>query len=501
MKEASKLKILLCESNSRVLSRLESWIEAMGESVNATTDGITALEFFKKETPDILLLSQNLKNMGGVELIEEVKKIAPNQAVVMMLSEDDTIFKRAIDLQVDKYLNKPVEATQLFHIIEDLAKEKLWHKEFKTQKRVLQDYKDAIDLSFSVSRHDKDGKVIYVNDLFCISTGLRHVDAMSGEINPLQNQNADMNLVWDALHTDLIYRDRQVFKLKDKSERIIDVTAVALMDENDAIYEYLVFTDDVTKIIDAARQVKDQELDKRLTKINHVKELNKVKDSFLTIFTHELKTPLNSIINFSEYVSKHLDKEDFEKKSRLLSQVNEINQSGHFMLHMITNLMEAMKLKDTKITLDLVKLDLNNSINSLIQSKFTNSGNKELLNLSTEELMIVSDELRVLQIVENLLSNALEYAKTKVEISLSYEKDDFTIEIADDGAGFRDISNVFNLFEQADLDSLTRESKGVGTGLFIVKQLCDRMAYNIELLSSQELGGAKVIVQGKRDIR
>jgi len=501
MTGTSKLKILLCEANVRVLARLGSWIEAMGEEVISSSDGITALEIFKNESPDILLVSQELKSMGGIELVEEIKKITPNQAVVLMLSEDDTIFKRAIDLQVDKYLNKPVEATQLFHVIEDLAQEKLWHQEFKTQKRVLQDYKDAIDLSFSVSRHDKEGNVIYVNDLFCISTGLRHVDAVSGVINPLQNANEDMSIVWDALTTDLIYRDRQIFKLQDGRERIIDVTAVALMDESDTVYEYLVFTDDVTKIIHAARKVKDQELDKRLTKINHSKELNKVKDSFLTIFTHELKTPLNSIINFSEYVSKHLAKENFEKKERLLSQVDEINNSGHFMLHMITNLLEAMKLKDTKINLDIVSLDLNNSINSLIESKFKNRAQVEIINISDEELIIVSDVLRVMQIVENLLSNAVEYAQSRVEISMIFDADTFILEVSDDGAGFRDISNIFNLFEQADLDSLTRESKGVGTGLFIVKQLCDRMAYKIELLDSKELGGAKVVLTGPKDIR
>ena len=501
MKEESKLNILLCESNPRVLSRLESWIKSMGESVNATVDGVIALEIFKTEKPDILLISQNLKSMGGVELIEEVKKIVPNQAVVMMLSEEDTIFKRAIDLQVDKYLNKPVEATQLFRILEDLAQEKLQNKEFKVQKRFLKDYKDAIDLSFSVSRHDKMGNVVYVNDLFCISTGLRHVDAMKGVINPLQNKNEDMSVVWDALHTDFIYRDRQVFISEDKKEKILDVTAVALMDENDSVYEYLVFTDDVTKIIHTARRVKDQELDKRLTKINHAKEINRVKNSFLTIFTHELKTPLNSIINFSEYVNKHLSKENFDKKDILLSQIKEINRSGHFMLHMITNLLEAMKLKDTKITLNISEIDINDIINNLIDLKLSSSSQKEIVNICHEEVRIFSDELRIRQIIDNLLSNAVEYAKKRVEVSVVKDSETFIIEISDDGSGFRDISDVFNLFEQSDSDSLTRESRGVGTGLYIVKQLCDRMSYNIELLNSQELDGAKVIVQGKRDIR
>jgi len=501
MTGTTKLRILLCEANIRVLTRLAAWIEAMGEEVITTHDGIEALAIFKNESPDILLVSQDLKSMGGIELVEEVKKIVPNQAVVMMLNEEDTIFKRAIDLQVDKYLNKPVEATPLFHSIESLSQEKLWHQEFKTQKRVLQDYKDAIDLSFSVSRHNKQGDVIYVNDLFCITTGIRHSEVMKGALNPLNNPNSDMEVVWDALNTDLIYRDRQIFKLEDKSERIVDITAVALMNENDEVYEYLVFSDDVTEIIHNARKIKNQELDSRLEKINHAKELSRVKDSFLTIFTHELKTPLNSIINFSEYVVKHLAKEDFKKKERLLDQVEEINSSGLFMLHMITNLMEAMKLKDSLIDLKIIELDINNTLQSVVQMKFHNVGEIKLNVNQAKEILIFSDESRIMQIIQQLLSNAFKYASSCVNISVNDSESEFSIIIEDDGPGFSDTTNVFNLFEQSDSNSLTREAVGVGTGLFIVKQLCDRMAYTIELFDSKELGGARVLLSGPKDIR
>jgi len=497
----TKLKILLCEANIRVLTRLASWIEAMGEEVIASSDGIDALEIFKNESPDILLVSQDLKSMGGIELVEKIKNIVPNQAVVMMLNEEDTIFKRAIDLQVDKYLNKPVEATPLFHSIENVAQEKLWHQEFKTQKRVLQDYKDAIDLSFSVSRHNKQGEVIYVNDLFCKTTGIEHSAVMKGALNPLNNPNTNMQIVWDTLKTNFTYRDRQVFKLEDRSERIVDITAVALINENDEVYEYLVFSNDVTEIIQTARKVKNQELDNRLEKINHAKELSRVKDSFLTIFTHELKTPLNSIINFSEYVMKHLLKEEVNKKERLLEQVGEINKSGLFMLHMITNLMEAMKLKDSLIDLKIIELDIHNSLESMVQMKFHNLGNIKLNIKNEDEILIFSDELRIMQIIQQLLSNAFKYASSSVNITIDSSEIEFIITIEDDGIGFSDTSDIFNLFEQSDSNSLTREAVGVGTGLFIVKQLCDRMAYTIELLDSKELGGAQVVLSGPKDIR
>ncbi len=498
-----KLKILICEADVRVLSRLESWVQTIGEESLIVDDAIVALELFKEHNPDIILIAQELKNMGGLELLEKIKEINPNQATILMLSVDyGDVFKHAIDLQVDRYLNKPVEAQPLFQAIESLSQEKILYKEFIAQKRTLEDYKNAIDLSFSVSRHDIEGNITYVNNLFCRTTKTDYSDAMRGVINPLHNSNENMELVWDILKSDAIYRGRQVFKLEDEKERIVDVTAVALKNEMGVVSEYLVFSDDVTDIVHAARKIKDQELDIRLEKLNHARELNSVKDSFLTIFTHELKTPLNSIINFSEYISKHLAKEEFKKKESLLNQVNEINISGYLMLDMITNLMEAIKLKDSNISLKIEEIELFKTI-QLITQLSVNVNNIEI-EININEAVnsnIFSDENRFGQIIANILSNALKYATSKIKIEIECSEDTFRVEIMDDGKGFSDTRQLFNLFEQSDANSLTREATGTGVGLYIVKQLCDRMSYNIELSKSDVLGGAAVIVKGKRDIR
>ena len=501
MSKEHTLKILVCEEDSRLLSRLEAWILAIGEDVLTTQDGIEALEIFENENPDIILISQELKNMGGLELLATIHSYNPLQATILMLNDgDNTVFKEAINLQVDKYLNKPVEAKPLFQAIESLSQEKIWHKEFQAQKRELQDYKDAIDLTFSVSRHDLQGNVTYVNDLFCTATELRHHELMNGALNPLTNPNEDMSQVWEDLHEDLIYRGRQIFKLSTGEEKTMDVTAVALMNEKNEVSEYLVFADDVTQLINAARKIKNQELDSRLSKLNHAREINRVKDSFLTIFTHELKTPLNSIINFSEYVRKHLDKEEFAKKDKLLTQVVEINKSGHFMLDMISNLMEAMKFKEGKITLKINEIPVCEAINELIFNNLDISNTKEISVHCDENIVIKSDKDKMEKILGYLVSNAVKYAKEKIEIHFSVEDDSFSFEVIDDGSGFLDKQHVFNLFEQADSDSMTREATGIGVGLFIVKQLCDRMGYKIELLDSKELGGARVLITGKREI-
>lgn len=495
-----KLKILICEEDSTLLEHLKLWVQRVGEEPVCTDDALVALSLFREHKPDIFLFSEGLKSMGGLELLEKIKKIEPNIATIFMLNDaSENFFSWAIDLEVDKYLMKPIESQALFRALETLSKEKIFYQKSLAHKRMLEDYKDAIDLSFSVSRHNLEGDIIYVNDLFYETLKISFSDAMSGVINPLKNDNEDMELVWKSLKEDHLYRERQIFKLADKSERILDITAVALKNEKDEVYEYLVFSDNVTDIIYAARKIKNQELDNRLAKLNHAKELNEVKDTFLTIFTHELKTPLNSIINFSQYVSKHLAQESFPKKERLLTQVEEINRSGRLMLEMISNLMEAIKLKDANISLNIEPLEIINICNS-IKKIALNPKNIEV-ELLGNQVAIYSDETRLRQIVDNIFSNALKYAASKVQIAVEQEDDLFRLEIMDDGEGFSDAEHLFNLFEQSDADSLTREATGTGVGLFIVKQLCDRMSYDIELTKSETLGGAKVVVRGKRDIR
>ena len=497
--ENIKLKILVCEAQSRVLLRLDSWVKAMGNDVYSCDDGIVALDIFQEHRPDIILLSQDLKSMGSLEFIESIQKINPSQAIILMLNEntDLSFFKRSIDLQVDKYLNKPINATPLFNAVEALAKEKLWHEEFRTQKRVLQDYKDAIDLTFNVSKHDMNGDIFYVNNLFCTATELHYSDAMNGVINPLKNPNEDMKKVWNSLQTKHIYRDRQVFKIEDKQDHIMDITAVAILDENSEVSEYLVFSNDVSDVVHAARQIKQQELNSKIQKLEHEKEVSRIKDSFLTVFTHELKTPLNSIINFSQYVKKHLEKQEFTKKETLVQQVSQINISGWEMLDMITNLIDSMQLKDGNISLKPTTFSVSDVLNTTLDKYSEHLADKKIIKSYTDDIELFCDESRMSQILNGLISNAIKYSHLKIAVVLRKDKENFAIEILDDGEGFGDTTKVFELFEQSNEDNMTRTAQGTGVGLYVVKKLCDIMNFRVHLGKSNNLGGARVVITGK----
>ena len=94
----------------------------------------------------------------------------------------------------------------------------------------------------------------------------------------------------------------------------------------------------------------------------------------------------------------------------------------------------------------------------------------------------------------------MKYCKNKISIIIKSNEDDFILEILDNGDGFSDTANVFELFEQSNENSMTRTAQGTGVGLFVVKKLCDLMKYDINIVNSKVLGGARIIIKGKRGI-
>ncbi len=115
-----------------------------------------------------------------------------------------------------------------------------------------------------------------------------------------------------------------------------------------------------------------------------------------------------------------------------------------------------------------------------------------------EESKLSSDPLRLAQICENLLSNAIKYGKGQIEISLNFDSDSFGFIIEDNGDGIAETTKVYELFEQSDDDTMTRTASGTGVGLFIIKEICDRLGYTIEISNSPSLGGAKISIMGLR---
>lgn len=206
-----------------------------------------------------------------------------------------------------------------------------------------------------------------------------------------------------------------------------------------------------------------------------VGEVSSMKSEFLASMSHELKTPLNSIIGFSQMLQDQIIGELNEQQLRY---INYISESGKNLEEMIGNILDLAKIDAGRSEIilgefmlaDITKETLKNIIGLCSQKKI----NLEI-NIA-EDLSIVADKLKLKQILSNLLSNAIKFTPNEGIVSLTGRRvnGDILISVSDTGIGIRedDIERIFSIFEQSD-GSFTKTHQGAGLGLTLVKTLVE----------------------------
>ncbi len=236
--------------------------------------------------------------------------------------------------------------------------------------------------------------------------------------------------------------------------------------------------------------------------LHNKKELNLFKDDIITIFTHELKTPLNAILGYSGYINRTLQKELSDKKiEKMIDLSSKIYANSIIQENMINNILEAGKIKSGKIT----EFKEHHNLSSLIDPvvfNYKDAYEKETIMKVDNSIELDIDKKIFTMIFTNLYSNGLKYSNTKILVSLI--KDDeyqFILTIEDDGEGIlsENREKVFDMFEQTDTDVLVREKEGTGIGLYTVKHFTQLCNMSIDIDSSSLYGGAKFTLKLKRD--
>jgi len=219
----------------------------------------------------------------------------------------------------------------------------------------------------------------------------------------------------------------------------------------------------------------------------------KVKSEFVANVTHELRTPVNGILgNVRELMSEELEPQ-VEKPLKIIERCcGDMNK-------IINNILDFSKLEAGKFTLELRKFDFRNMLDYVKANhinKITEKGLEFFMTVSPQVPQhIIGDELRIVQILNNLLSNALKFTavgQITVEIIRTAQVNDrielFFI-VKDSGIGIdnADKDKLFQSFSQVDA-SISRKYGGTGLGLNICKQLVELMGGTIEVESEKNRG-------------
>lgn len=219
----------------------------------------------------------------------------------------------------------------------------------------------------------------------------------------------------------------------------------------------------------------------------------KVKSEFVANVTHELRTPVNGILgNVRELMSEELEPQ-VEKPLKIIERCcGDMNK-------IINNILDFSKLEAGKFTLELRKFDFRNMLDYVKANhinKITEKGLEFFMTVSPQVPQhIIGDELRIVQILNNLLSNALKFTavgQITVEVIRTAQVNDrmelFFI-VKDSGIGIdnADKDKLFQSFSQVDA-SISRKYGGTGLGLNICKQLVELMGGTIEVESEKNRG-------------
>jgi len=223
---------------------------------------------------------------------------------------------------------------------------------------------------------------------------------------------------------------------------------------------------------------------------------NNAKSNFLAKMSHEIRTPMNAILGITEIQLQNQSIPE-EAKDALIK----INNSGHLLLGIINNILDMSKIEAGKLELSPISYDVPSLINDTINLNVVLYDNKQIeFKLNIDENLpskLIGDELRIKQIINNLLSNAFKYTdkgEISMSISAEYQQENSSImmmiiRIADTGQGMtkEQQEKLFDDFTRFNAD-LNSKVEGSGLGMSITKQLVSIMEGEIDVKSEPDKG-------------
>jgi len=355
---------------------------------------------------------------------------------------------------------------------------------------------------------DLAGNITYVNSAFTAVTGYTREEVISQNPRILKSAETDPathRKLWKTIIVGEVWRGEIQNQRKNGNAYWASVSISPLKNEDGEITHFISLQEDITIRKEAEAAL--------ITAKETAEAANVAKSEFLNVMSHELRTPLTVILGYTPVLSKidnfpaakklraELGKEPLDLKtiSKLLDQLlrtfaslgGKMDGSGRHLLTLINDLLDLSKIEAGKMELQRTSLATGTIIESVCHDFSVKVKEKGItLTCQTDGKVVFVDEIRLRQILINLVGNAIKFTN-EGEIRVSAEKIDnhVVFRIRDSGCGIPPdkLNAVFDRFRQVDSSS-TRAAGGTGLGLAITKKLVELHGGNISVESEMDKG-------------
>ena len=220
---------------------------------------------------------------------------------------------------------------------------------------------------------------------------------------------------------------------------------------------------------------------------------SKAKSQFLAHMSHEIRTPINAVLGMNEMILRE------SKSDAILDYATNIQNAGRTLLTLINSILDFSKIENGKMELMPVRYEIGTLINDLVNMT-SDRAKKKGLNFKTEidsqlPKILYGDDVRLHQIITNLLTNAVKYTSagsvtfTMKALEIDADTCKIQVKVSDTGTGIRaeDMNKLFQSFQRLN-DETTRNIEGTGLGIVIVQKLLDMMKSKLEVVSEYGKG-------------
>ncbi len=455
--EAVAPRILVIDDEERIRDACKMVLEDEGYPVAMADNGGLGLKMIEERHFDVILLDLMMPEISGLEVLPKLRERHPDTAVIVITGyatvehSIEAMKKGAFD-----FIPKPFTPDQLRAVVAKSIK----------YTRALQDFSDTKSrlrgmvnrLMDGVMTTDAEKKIVLANPAFLHMTGYVGESVIGKAVEEIVQSEPVLQIIDEALAqpVESCLESCHEISMQDDSgeERILSACCSPFRDRTGKNLGTTTVLHDITAI----------------------KKMDRMKSDFVSMVSHEIRSPMNSLLAQIKIILDGLAGDVTEKQQQILERA-----SGkiHNLTNLVSELLDLARIEAGMVAKDTEDVKIGELLEDQIIFHKASAEQKNIqiyLNVADNLPLITANLQGMEEVITNLVTNAIKYSPDGSEITVSaeVENDYLCIKVSDNGFGIpkEDLAEIFTRFYRVK-DKNTREIHGTGLGLAIVKSIID----------------------------